>query len=368
MYTHIIRTFGTNAYILDCVISDHYTKVGNDVGLATITIPANHAAVTGMELDDQVEIYRADRHPASRAPAVRDFRGLYRGYTLRTLDSGLDVADLFLFHENEILRRSINAYAAGQFLVTTWPGSTVTMAMLTTAANNFNSATIDLTATYTRLTPASSILVGLDSGGYTGPTIGVYTNAYQNVLTSLQELAALDNAVFVMTKASPPAATWILRIRGITFATDRRATVIFDVDQENMALAALDLRLIGETNVAFVGGQGEGASRVVRVRTSANRNIANNNYESFVDGRQFADNAALDAYGDSAINAKRARPLLNFEPVQLPSFNYGRHYFWGDVVTVRHGGQTFVQRIKQVSVEYNAVTGERIELGFEELP
>ena len=104
-----------------------------------------------------------------------------------------------------------------------------------------------------------------------------------------------------------------------------------------------------------------------QVLTTAARNIGSNNYEMMVDARHLSSSSSLQAYGDGVLNATRYRPRLRFRPAQLPILNYGQHYFWGDVVTARLAGQSFVQRIMQVTVQKNA-QGETLDLGLEDIP
>jgi hypothetical protein len=369
MYTHFIRTYGANAYLIDNPISDSYSKLTNDVGMATITIPADHAAVAGLALDDQVEIWRGNLHPATGLYPYMDFRGLYRGYTLRTLENGLEVADLFLFHENEVLRRAIVAYPAGQIGTTSWTGTAANVIMQILLLDNFSGATASTVGPITRLAPATSKVLAMGATPIFTSVISNFDLAGRNVLSAWQELADVDQSVFVITKSSSTSATWLAYVDGITFATDRRATIIFDIGRENAADIELDLRTINETTVAIVAGQGEGLARTFVDRYSANYNADTNHFEGWVDGRNQETATALEAYGDALINHMASLPAVNFRPVMLPKFTYGRDYFWGDVVTLRHGGQEYVQRISQVTVDYSASNqGERVSFRFEDLP
>lgn len=365
MYTYVARTYGANPYILDALIALSYTKVVNDVGMATITVPGDDPAVTGLALDDELEIVRHTQASAL-VPASIDFRGLYRGFTRRTLESGLEVVDLFFFHENEILRRMINAYPAGEFAITEWSGVSVEAAMIAIVLNNSSGRTIDVTSRLERVTPATSkvLAINVDLGG---AAVADYANPYRNVLTAMQELASVANAVFMVWKSSAASTTWGVYVEQETLFQDRRNTVVFEVERGNLREPALDQRSIGETTVAMVGGAGDGVGRTVRTRTSAHRDVGWNNYEAFVDARHLPTADALDIYGDGVLNERKAKPLLTFTPIQTPDCSYGQHYFWGETVTVRYGGQSYVHRVAQVSVQYSA-EGERIQLGFEELP
>lgn len=365
MFTHFVRTYGTNAFIIDNPIRSSYTKIMNDVGIAVITVPGDHPAVDGLQLDDQIEIYRANHHTAILLSPYQDWLGLYRGYTLRTTADGREVADLFAFHENEILSRAVVAYPAGNNGVTKFTGVTALSVMQAIINDNFAGDVIS--GSTPRTNQATTKVVLPFAPSVPGSTVSDYDVAYRNVLSVLQELAELDNSTFAVFKNSPSNTDWLIAIDGVTFAGDKRSTIIFETRRESVADLELDLRTIGEVTVAIVGGQGEGNSRTFVTRTSANRDINTNNYESFLDGRNLTTTAALEAYGDALIARTKARPTLRFRPVQLGGNTYGRSYEWGDVVTVRHRNVSYVQRIREVAVTYDGANGESISLGFENL-
>jgi hypothetical protein len=362
MYTHFVRTYGANAYFIDNYLSDSYTKMANDVGMAVITVPANHPAVTGLALDDVIEIFRGNNYPDNALPYYADWTGFFRGVTYRSV-GGMDVADIFAWHENEVLRRAISAYPAGVSGTSQFNGYTATTVMNVQISDNFASKTASFIGT-PRIAQATSKFVASGSISVPSSTTADFSTGGRTVLATLQELAELDQSVFVVKRSG---SNWLVYIARNTFATDRRADTVFDVRRENVNSVELDARKVGETTVAIVAGVGDGASRPYVTRFSPDHDYATNHYEMFIDGRGLASTAALEAYGDAFINRSKARPLMRFTPVQLPYFSYGRNYFFGDIVTCRYGDQELVQRIMSVSVTYGS-QGETVQLGLENLP
>ncbi len=359
MYDYFLRSYGSTPYLIDNAIDLAYVKKMNDVGMATLTLPANHAAVSGLQLDDEIEIWRV----LGGVQQV-DFRGFYRGGSYRTSRNGRSVFDMLFVHEMDLLRRSVNAYKAGQENASFFTGKSADTVMTYVIAANFLNATQSFLGSVPRLTQATSKPVA--NGGYTGfgSVVSSYSAAYKNVLSVLQEMADVDKSMFHIRKLG---SIWAFYVQPVTVTTDRRNEVFFDVDAQNMQDALLDQQQVGEMTVGFVAGQGEGPARSVEVRTTAARNIGNNNFEMFIDARHLELASSLQSYGDGVLNASRYIPKFTFSPQQLPSLNYGQHYFWGDVVSARYRGQTFVQRIMQVSVRKNDGR-ETVDIGLENIP
>ncbi len=359
MYQYYVRSLGASPVVIDSFIDLAYTKKMNDIGSATITVRRDHPAVSALALDDEIEIWR-QRNGSNQI----DFRGFARGGTFRTLNNGKTVYEIFVVHEMELLRRSVNAYKAGLEAASQFTSFAADTVMLQLVSNNFLNATQSIANSHPRLTQATSKV--LAAGAYTafGSRVATYGAAYKNVLSALQELADVDKSMFYITKVG---SAWFFYVQPETVTTDRRATVLFDIDAGNMQDGELNQQRVGEMTVGFVTGQGEGNARTVEVRTTADRIIGTNNYEMAIDARHLTSSSSLQAYGDGVLNATRYRPKLRFRPAQLASLNYGQHYFWGDVVTARYNGTSFVQRIMQVTVRKNA-QGEQVDLGLEDIP
>ena len=226
MYQYYVRSLGTTPVVIDSFINLAYTKKMNDVGSATITVRRDHPAVSALALDDEIEIWR-QRNGSNQV----DFRGFARGGAWRLANNGRLVYDIFVVHEMELLRRSINAYKAGLEAASQYTNFAADTAMITLVSNNFLNATQSIANSHPRLTQATSKVVAAGAFSAFGSRVATYGAAYKNVLSALQELADVDKSMFYITKVS---SAWFFYVQPVTVTTDRRATVLFDVDAGNM--------------------------------------------------------------------------------------------------------------------------------------
>jgi hypothetical protein len=356
MFSITAFTKGANPYIIEDYTELTYTKVSNGVGTAVLTVPLAHAAVTGLALDDEIEIWRGNPYPTWSYDYYVDWRGFYRGSYKRRLYDGREVADLLFWHETQLLQRSVNAYKAGIANYSTWTSKKTDRIMYDLVTNNFASAA------GSRITTATS--KNLLTGTYSafGSTID-YSAAYRNVLTCIQELATIDRSVFSVEKPAGSSA-WYFTAFPTTIATDRR-DILFDVGRENIIEVALNDQATAAT-VAIVGGQGEDSNRTVVAVTSADRNIGTNNLETFLDARHLTTSGSISTYGAANLEDNKNRQSIRFQPLQKPAFAYGKHYAFGDIVSVRFKGVTSVQRIREATIQVTG-TEERIQIATEDL-
>jgi hypothetical protein len=191
--------------------------------------------------------------------------------------------------------------------------------------------------------------------------------AYRNVLTVVQEIAAVGGGDFAVVGTGP--ATYEFRWYDGIFGTDRSATVIFAPEWGNMSSPRLRRRRSQEVNAVLVGGQGDGIARATVWREDAGR-IADspiNRRESFIDQRQDSDPDGLDTAGDRALEEGNPRPELSFEVLQVPSCLYGLHYFLGDLVTAKFRG--YEARLKIIGLDFTVTqAGETIKVIMADWP
>lgn len=351
-------SFGANKYLIDDYTRLKYTKVSNGIGTAVLTVDASHAAVDGLALDDELEIWRGNIHPLWDYTPFVDFRGLYRGPVRRRLYDGSEVVDLTFQHEMALLQRPIHAYQAGQDGVSSFAAMPIDEIMHALVVTNFNGVTAD------RLYAASSIGVVSDTITSFATAID-YSAAYRNLLTALQELADYEDIVFNLTKDSSSTADWTFTVQETTIGADRRDEVYFEVGRENLVEANVDQVQLAST-LAIAAGQGDGTDREVVTYAANDFDAAINQIELFLDSRHLDSTDKLTAYAQAILEQGRYRPQLRFQVHQRPDLAYGKHYGWGDIVTVRYGGVTFVQRIREVAVSIDG-NDEEIQLGTEDI-
>ena len=189
----------------------------------------------------------------------------------------------------------------------------------------------------------AGLSIEADGGG--GNVVRV-NKPYRNLLATIQEIAKVGGGDFdlVRTGAGLFEFRWFDGQRG----TDRSGTVTFNIALGNMEQPRLTQRRHNEINAVYVGGQGQGAARVIVLRTDPAR-IADspwNRIERWRDGRHEADIAGLNDLGDEWVEEGRPFDDLTFIPLQTPGSTLDLHYFFGDLVTGEMLGISAVKQIK----------------------
>ncbi len=330
-----------------------YTRRVNAPGLLNFTLSGEHAAIAELEDKSQIIVYR--RNTAMGLSWTADFWGLYRAQQRSYSDR-----DLFRARCPGILTmlgwRQV-AWYAGTANRSTF--SAVAAETIVKTLVSYNAANSAIVANgRLREGAITGLSVQLDGGA--GNTLSL-SCAYRNLLTALQEIAPIAGGDFDLVKTG--AATWEFRWYIGQLGTDRTATVVFALGYGNMAEPVYEYDRINECTVAIVGGQGEGGGRAIVARTGPDY-AAVNDIEMFVDGRNSSVVAALNADGDAALDASRAREQFKFKILQTPACFYGVHYQLGDLVTARWRDIVAIQKIVAVSIEVTP-QGERIDVEIE---
>lgn len=135
----------------------------------------------------------------------------------------------------------------------------------------------------------------------------------------------------------------------ITEATDRRATVIFATERQNMGQPRLVTRRSKSVTRVKVGGAGEGEARAVEYVEDATAIAASpiGRREAFQDARDQTETDEYIARGQKVLDENRATVTLDFNVLQSPGCLYGKHYFLGNLVTARYG-RDYDRRIDRV--------------------
>jgi len=128
---------------------------------------------------------------------------------------------------------------------------------------------------------------------------------------------------------------------------DGNPPIVFSLLLGNMALPIYVLARTDEANVVYVGGQGEGTSRVLEIRTDP-ATIADspwNRREMFADARNEVTVAALQDKGDRKLEERQAEESFSFDVIQTHACVFGRDYFLGDLITARYSD---IERDKKI--------------------
>ncbi len=340
-----------------------YTQRLNEVGYGTIALPRDHLLANTITLDSTIYISRGQTHDAVNAAYYQDFAGLYRGNVETTASDGRQLVTLHFPDVLSLVAREIIAFRAGVANRSDWTSKTIAQIWQDILVYNFSLADVNRLLPFTNVSGERRVY----NDALTASTTINYSAAYKNVLTALQELAVLGNFHF-KGRGGTILGGSLGRFQGTTVeidpGTDRSATVVFDLGRANIGAVELDKRRVYEPTKIIVGGQGEGASRTVQVRTGSEYTTINHS-EVFVDARDLATTAALDARGDTKAAVVAYKPRFTFRATQAPGSYYGRDYFLGDLVAARYKGTMFTQRIVGVTVAVDEDGRESIELDLD---
>ena len=338
---------GALTNIVDAYDSFTYTKRVNSTGGWALRY-AKHAneTQTAFEtrcglwvLDAQVEFWQTNDTPV--IAWRKDFEGLVRWQRWYVRVDGALVFEVGGRGYNDLLARRI-VYAAAGSTHAAWSSAAET------AMKDVADYQCGPSAAVARQT--TGLTIEADAAG--GNTITL-KRAYRNVLEVLQEMAVLGDGDFAVVGTG--AATYEFRYYNGQLGTDRSATVIFALERGNMASPSLSISRQDEVNVAYVGGQGEGAERAIVERSDAGL-IADstwNRCERFVHATNETTTAGLNSAGDRALDEGKPKYELSFNTLQTPGCMYGLHYFLGDLVTARFLNYSATKKIAGVSITLN---------------
>lgn len=115
-----------------------------------------------------------------------------------------------------------------------------------------------------------------------------------------------------------------------------------------------------KTNVAIVGGQGDGTARVFReIVDSAAVAAWNNRTESFIDRRDSTDTVELDQAGTEEIVNNGPINGLAIKTADTPNLLFYRDYFLGDVISIPEAGITDI--LREIEINWTADQGPSAE-------
>jgi hypothetical protein len=169
-----------------------------------------------------------------------------------------------------------------------------------------------------------------------GPTITVSAR-WQNLLTLCQDTARPYGLLF--------------DVRDLVFecapAADRG--VVFSAGLETLAAWTMTAEAATANKVVTAGG-GVGAARLIREASDAGSISTWGLVETFEDRRDTTDIAELDKAATEAIAAGVIPTTVVFTPLDTEGQAFGRDWSLGDVVTVKAGGLTVVDQVREIHV------------------
>jgi hypothetical protein len=351
-YRIVIKTAaGVKVADVTDFLSLGYTKQVDAPGLCQFVLDGNHAAISLLELDGQIEVYRRD--VAHGISWYIDFYGLYRGTEQWRGTDKLERFKAFCPGQMSWLGRRNVLYYAGTANRSEFVNASAETVMKTLVTYN---ATSSATTGNSRLRNGAITGISVQADAAGGNTIS-WSCAYKNLLEQLQAIVNIAGGDFDLVKTG--AQTWEFRFYSGQLGTDRSSTVTFALEYGNMDQPMYRYLRTTEKTVAVVGGQDQAANRAVVTRTGPAYSAAND-IELFVDGRNDDTTAKLNARGDEALDRAMARNQFNYKVLQTPSTLYGLHYFLGDLVKATYKTVSVTQQVYAVSVSFDSSDAKEI--------
>lgn len=333
-----------------------YSKGVNEIGNGAISINVESDALSALStdgepiLDAQVEIWRRD--PDNSITAYCDFFGFQRDRHYDTDENGITAYTAILAEQNDLLTRETIDYpanTANRSLFSAVATETILKTLVT--RNATASGTTGDGRNFDVDAWGAFLSVAADTAAGTTQTKACFE---ENLFDVLQDVANAGGLDFWLTKTA--ARTWQFRT-GTLLGTDRSSgseAVTFALQFGNMRNASLHSNRRMERTVCVVGGQGIDSARAMRRRIGANYDATVNSYKTFHNGSRYSTNAGLDSAGDERLEELRARDSLSFQPIQVPSTLYGKHYFLGDKILAYYLGKSYTPQIRGVQVSVSA--------------
>lgn len=134
------------------------------------------------------------------------------------------------------------------------------------------------------------------------------------------------------------------------------APTIFDAQSGNMSIPIFSTNSSEEKNVVFVGGQGQGANRLIVERENSQGLELSpwNRREDFADARLENTEEALTVFARSLLLNKQVAYKLTFNINQTEGTRWLKDWGLGDYVTVHYFDIEITQKITQVTVRVSS--------------
>lgn len=332
----------------------------NAPGLLTLTVPGDLPDRQLLTDLTQIVVWRRD--VARGVDWYRAFVGLLRDDLLE--DDGQPLLTLTCPGLLHLLDRYHVLWPAGVANRTVWTNAKAET--IATQLVQYN-ATASATAAAGRDRDAASTGITVATDQLRGATLPSWTaSRSRTALEELQRLAPLAGGAFDLEYTS--ATTRTFRFYPGQRGQDKTTTHIFAKARGTMGgIRFAQVRSAART-VAVVGGQGEGTARQIVTRTSSAYSPTNA-VETFVDARNEATTAGMEAAGDARLAEESVRTQFRFRAVQTASMAYGPHadgYMLGDRVSaIRPDGVRVSATIDRVQITWEPSGQETIGVEVE---
>lgn len=356
----LYNTAGNLQAVFDNPNSIYYFKRINDFSYHIISIPSTDPRRALFTTDAILEVWR-------RAPGIDwyiDYDGFHRTDQDQFTDPGLQNFTSYGRGFMDLLHRRSIAWFAG------------------TSQDTKTGFADDVAKAYVRENCGSLALAAsgrLRDGAIPGFTVAANTssapswsgsNAFENVLSVLQQITAAVPFDFTVTRTPP--TTWLFQTYYPRLGVDRTgagaaAPVIFSLSHGNMSSPYAVMTRTDEVNAVIALGQGEGVNRNFAVRTDPFAIALSpwNDAEKTHDARNISDATALAQSADAELALLRATRHISFVNLESTGTMYGLDYNLGDLVVASFAG--FQQTKKVIGIEVTVSQGkETIRMHFDD--
>jgi hypothetical protein len=335
-----------------------YTRTTNEVGTLSLTLNDTFDW-TLIQSGRTIEVWRR----VGNHPSVLDTDTIWfiRKTEITLTDQGLRTLKVTCVSANDILARRIVAYQSNSAY--TQLTGYVDDIMKTIAAQNMSSAALDTTRA---ISSGRFVVDGFLSQG------SVTTKEYaKRVLMDIfKELAQTSyesgKPLYFDIVGNPNSSS----LRFATYYQQRGADrrhfsahpVLITVGNHAIKSYTLTDDHTSEFNVAYVGGDGEEATRPIGYYEDTGRSRINAfaRFESWQDGRGTADITALNDFAKSAVQSSRPKFVLDADLTNIGAI-YGRDWNFGDYVSVDVEKRLFDCRVASVHVTMQDNGDDKIE-------
>lgn len=193
------------------------------------------------------------------------------------------------------------------------------------------------------------------------PSFSQKTAAWAQVWSTLTDLVndAGSQGVNLYLDIVPSGDNkFLFRVFKDKLGVDRTNTypaLVFGPEYKNLTNLTLTWDYSQELNFAYVGGDGQKEERLIETVQEDTRIDKSpfNRFETFVDGSDELDSLLLQSMGRTALHKATPRLILEGDTVNTPMVQFGRDYFYGDLVRAAVKGYTFPCLVDAFDISYS---------------
>lgn len=326
-------------------LSLDWRKKRNDQHVCNFVLDFASPDVALLSDKDQIEVIRFDNERG--LTEYSSFDGIYR--------------DAFITYDSNVRRQAVQFRAYSYEHLLSWrdiayPSSKVGYTKFTAQkAETILKTLVDTNicanalAANGRVEDAVYTGFSIETDSARGNTLSIEIS-HQNLLEALKKIVAAAGGDFKVTRTGLTTFRfdWIVNSDKSTGAN----AIIFSLENANMSNPKLAQERSKERTVAYVGGGGEDASRIVRPVHGPNYS-ATNRVEMFVDARNSGnDTTILDGIGAIKLQEVKYRSVLEYDILQTEKTYVEQHYFLTDKIKAVFAGATVTQYVDEIIFIY----------------